>query len=254
MAKKNEQKEFLENVDDKKQTVDQLEAPLEPEDKTDVTTEADTEVDPEQVPDDIKNRRHRRLERKLQAEREANIAMAARLAERDKMGSKGTSEADALIDEVERIYGSASPEAIEATRILKSTLQGVEKRATETAIKALREERAREAAEVQKSEAELDSMVEDIEDEYGVTLTPDQQRGFFKMLERLSPKDEDGNIVAYADPDAVWESYQAATTKKPSSTAKNLSDRSMVPSGASGGGQNLTDKATEDFLKSNGII
>lgn len=235
----NEQQQFLEEVE----PVDILDQPLNP--VAPVVTE-----EPEEVPEDIKNRAHKRLEAKLQSEREANIAMAARLealSESQKVRTEGAE----YLKNVERIYGTDSPEAKEATELLKDTFVKLKEEAIQDALSIFKEEQRKEQEAVRQEEARLDSMIEDIEDTLGVTISQEKQKGFFKMLEKLSPKDENGRILNYADPIATWEMYQARTEKP--NPAKELSSRSMVQSSSSQPSK-LEDDVNMRFLKENGII
>ena len=235
---------------------------LEPDKKPDVLTESLTppaEAKAEDAPnsepteEEKFNRRERRLTAKLQAERESSIALAARLeALSEAQKARQESEPDEWAKSVERIYGTGTPEATEATELLKSALKGVEQQATERALNAFREEQAQAAAEVSKEEKNLDVMLEEIEDKTGYEMDAQTRTGFFQLLEKLSPKDSDGNIIAYADHHAVWEELQAR--RKPADTrAKDLAARSMASSGASPK-STVEAEATERFLRENGLI
>ena len=239
----NEQEQFLDELkeDNGLDAFGQVEVPVEK-----------TDIEPEDAPEDVKNRRHRRLEQKYQAEREANIAMASRL-ETLAEASKGTQSDSEYLKSIERIYGTDTPEAQTATELLKNALQGAMNEARDEALQIFREEQQKASEAVGKEERTLDSMIEELEDDNGVTLSPDQQRGFFTLLERLSPKDKDGNVIEYADHHAVYEEYKSKIAKKPENRAKDLSSRSMTQSGASGESKLQID-ATERFLKENDLI
>ncbi len=253
-----ELKTFLEEigVNDEKQ-VDVLTDPLVPEQgkQEDKKASDDNKDDEGHQP---RNRRERRLESKLQAERESSIALAAKLAEREKIDSERnvTAESD-YIKSIEKIYGTDSPEAIEATEILKGAFKGLHKDATESALQLLREEREKESKAVLNQETVLDTMMEEIEDQYDVDLTSNEAKGtqkaFLTLLERMSPKDKDGNIIQYADHGAVWEMLQSKNEAPKQNQAKDLSSRSMVQSGSSKESQ-LEDDSNVRFLKENGII
>jgi len=238
-----EQDEFLKDLQTNNDVFDQ---PLEPQE-----AEKPTESE-EEIP---KNRTEKRLRTKLQAERETSIALAARLeaiTEAQKFRSE-SSESD-YMKSVERIYGTSTPETAEATELLKKAFQEVEKTATEKAIKAYQEEQQNQKNELAKEEKELDSMVEDIEDEYGVSMDASTQKGFFTLLEKLSPKDRDGNVIEYADHHAVWEELQARRDRTPiNSRAKDLASRSMTRTGASPTTDVAAD-SNERWLRDNGII
>jgi hypothetical protein len=200
-----------------------------------------------------KNRRERRLQERLQAEREANIALQAKLQTiSEAQQFRSENEGAEYLKSVERIYGTNSPEAIEATNILKGAFQTLEERAKKSALEAFREEQRLAAEQVRKEEERLDSIVEDIEDRHNVSLTSDQQKGFFKLMEKMSPKDAQGNITDYADPDAVWEIYAERLQKGTDQRAKTLASRSMTQSGASQG--NNQGEAFKKVLRDAGII
>ncbi len=203
--------------------------------------------------EEAKNRRERRLKDKLQAEREANIAMSARLevlAEAQKANSEAPSE---YLKNIERIYGTDSPEAVAATQLLQNALTGLEEKVMQRALETMRQEQKAAQEEVAKEEKTLESFVENIEDTYKVTLSPEMQKGFFTLLEKMSPKDSSGNVIQYADPDSVWEVFSERIQKKTDTRAKDLASRGMV-SGGNTGESKLQDDATRRFLQAAGIL
>lgn len=237
------------------QTQEEFLRDLEPQD-TNVfdqpTPETAPVADEEEEPIEARNRRERRLQAKLQAEREAGIAMAAKLevlTEAQRLQRETNPELDETIS---RIYGTDTPEALAATQLLQKAIKSAEDRAAERALQAFREEQEQASQAVAVEEQNLDSMIEELEDEYGVTLDAQTQKGFFTLLEKLSPKDRDGNIIAYADHHAVWEELNARKSSS-NTRAKDLASRSMVRNGAPTN-TSVTDDATERFLRENGII
>jgi hypothetical protein len=242
----NEQENFLQDLE-KDSTFDVFEEPLN---ETETPTVTDDE---EQVDEEVKNRRHRRLEAKLQAEREANIAMASRLEALSEVSRVNKQNEPAeYLKAVERIYGTDSPESLAATELLKNAFSAVEERATQRALELYEEREKTRQAEMQKEEQLLDSMVEDIEDNFDVTFTPELQKKFFKQLEKLSPKDANGNVIQYADHRSVWEDFSSKLVK-PVNPAKALSARSMTQ-GTQANDSKLQDDVQYRFLKENGII
>lgn len=236
-----EQDEFLKDLQTNNDVFD---APLTPN----LEPEKDIE---DEVP---KNRTENRLRARLQAERESSIALSARLealSEAQKFRSEAT-ESD-YMKSVERIYGTNSPEATEATELLKKALHDVEKTATEKALEAFRSEQLNEKEELRNEEQNLDSMVEEIEDEFGITMDANTQKGFFTLLEKLSPKDRDGNVIEYADHHAVWEELQARRSVPTNNRAKDLASRSMTRTGASPS-TGVEADSNERWLRENGII
>lgn len=222
----------------------------------------DTKVDekkidenPELAEESVKDRRHKRLEAKLQLERESNIALSARLQAIAE--AKESQEVPAeYLKSVERIYGTDSPEALAATELLKNALRGVKEEATNEALTKFRAEQKASSEAINKETKELDSMLDELEDDYNVDLTSDKaeplRKAFFKTLERLSPKDAEGNVTHYADHRAVWEEMQTKINKRTETRAKDLSSRSMVNSNATD--SKVQDDAALRFLKENGIV
>lgn len=251
-----EHEQFFKDLeDDQSVKPDILEQPLTDEapkaEEDEVVTDTDDDADDEGVKP--KNRRERRLAQKLQDERESSIFLAGKLAARTEAERAITEESDYL-KAVERIYGTETPEAQLATDLLKKAIVGARDDAKEQALAELREEREREIEEEREAIRELDSYVEDIEDTYGVSLTDSQERSFFQLLQKMSPKDSDGNVVSYADPHAVWEVFQDRLQKQGTDNrAKTLSARSMVQSGASKE-STLQDDSHTRFLRESGII
>lgn len=221
---------------------------LNPEKKEEVAEPISEEPDEVQ----LRNRRERRLHEKYQAERESSIRLSAKLEALTEAQKLRAEAGDDYLKPVEKIYGTDTPEAMTATELLKSALKGVGERATERALEQFREEQ-RQAREQEKRESEsLDRMVDELEDEHNLVISEPQRKGFFALLEKMSPKDQDGNVTAYADHHAVWEIYQSKT-QRTDTRAKDLSSRSMVSSGASQSSK-LESDATERFLKENDII
>lgn len=256
----NEEQSFLDELKQQEQQGNGLdffetpgEAPAE-EDKEGEEAPAE-DIDPENAPDEVKNRRHKRLEEKLRLQREENLELAQRLREQaDLERQRRESEAGEYLKSVEQIYGTESPEAAKATEILKAALKGVEERATSRALDQFREEQRQREAEVAARESELDQMIEEIEDDYGVTFTPEMQKGFFTLLEKMSPKDrQTGQITNYADHHAVWDVYKEKMRKPKDSAQKEAAARSLTPSGASQQSK-LTNDSHERWLRENGII
>ncbi len=255
MPDKNEVEKFLEDTEVDPTKVDVLDAPLTDDPakeegvapaKEDATDDDDKE---EAKP---RNRRERRLMEKLAAEREAGQFMAGKLAAREEAKTSLSEESDYL-KSVERIYGTDTPEALLATDLLKKAIVGARDEAKREAIAEMKAERTREAEAESSALKELDGIVDEIEDEYGVTLTKPQQEAFFTLLEKMSPK-RNGEVIEYADPHAVYEVFQEKLkSKAPDSRAKDLSSRSMVKSGAPKE-SNLDADVHARFLKDNGII
>lgn len=254
----NEQEQFLEDTNQDMTKVDVLEQPLIPTDpaKGADGKDADDDASSEEGKDGIqpKNRRERRLLEKLAAERESSMFLAGKLEARTEASKAVTEEADYL-KAVERIYGTDTPEAQLATDLLKKAIIGSRDDAENRAYERMMEDRRKDSEQQRAADSELDTMIDEIEDEYGVTLTETQERSFFQLLEKMSPKDKDGNVKDYADAHAVWEvfSEKLKGNSGNSNRAREMSTRSMTQSGSSKE-SNLNDDVGARFLREQGII
>lgn len=243
------QEEFLKDLEPKN-TDDAFTAPLEEGEPA-----AEEPKVEEPTEEEAANRRERRLQAKLTAERESAIALAARLealteAQRASQSTSPTSYEEKAM----RIYGNDTPEAAAASELLVASLREVREAARDEALEAFREEQRKASDQQHVEERRLDSMIEEIEDEHGITFDENSQRNFFQLLEKMSPKDKNGEIIEYADHNAVFELFQAQS-KNSSTTnrAKTLASRSMVSSGASPD-STLKDDSHEKWLRAEGII
>jgi hypothetical protein len=195
--------------------------------------ETDDEDDLANVPESLKNRRHHRLERMLSEEKEARIraeAKAEAISDARKM-----SQESGVDEELVRLYGADNKEAIQLHQaLLDRTLS----KAEDNAVARMRAEQEREAEEVKRYENLIDTQFESIEDEYNVDLTsnaPAARRArndLIEMMNKLSPKDENGNITAYADFGAAWDILQSQKEKPDNTRNKDIASRGMTKSGS----------------------
>lgn len=260
----NEQEKFLNDLgsDQNNGEVDILDQPLDGSTtaKVEETTEeggtTTEEATGDEDGDDVlkpRNRRERRLLRKLDAERGSSMFLAGKLEAREEARIAVTEESDYL-KAVERIYGMDTPEATLATDLLKKAIVGAREDAKRLAIEEIRRERQQEVEAEKAAQREFDTIIDDIEDTYDVTLTDVQEKGYFDLLRKMSPKNDAGQVVKLADPHAVWEIFQdKLKSKGTDNRAKTLSSRSMVRSGSSKE-STLQGDTTARFLQESGII
>lgn len=210
------------------------------------------------------NRETRRLRKRLEQSEQMNkelVERVASLAEKQD-AQQAQSTLDEYLSKVERIYGTQTPEAREATEILKDTLRGIyeaSRKDSEQRYESLMQSQqasAQEQAEIAEAESELDGFLDDIEDEYGVDMTSNtreaeaRRQAFFQGLERYSRK-QDGVVIDYADPIAVWEQVQTRSSTQ-TSKAKDIASRAMTRSGS--GAPSVDDSETVRYLREQGIL
>lgn len=217
-------------------------------------TNSEKEEDSEEMEQKARNRKERKMGEKIQQLREEAIALNARLETiKESQSLRNDSEEAEYLKRVEKIYGNASPEAVEATTLLKESLEAVKKAAKEEALQEIYNERGNEAQAIRTEEQNIDSILEKVEEDYDIDITSKTERdAFLYLLGKLSPKDKDGNIIEYADPDATAEIFLSHKEKKVN-RAKELANRSTTRSGAIST-TTLQDDSTVRFLKANGII
>jgi hypothetical protein len=250
--------QFLKDTEQSEQP-DILNQPLDP---NALNEESEEEVDEEGAYEDeydeaeeaeyrARNRRERRLMQKLEAERESAQFLAAKLEAMT--GAKATMEEADYLKGIERIYGTDSPEAQMATELLTKAILGARDDAETRAYERFMESQTSEVRAVQEAEMELDDIIDEIQDVYGVALTEAQEASYFELMQRMSPKDRDGDVVGLADPHAVWEVFSERSTRSSyGNRSKQLASRSLTDS--SSPESNLQDDTHQRFLRENGII
>lgn len=251
----NETQQFLDEFNKPQENNDPfafLETPA-PQETQPAIEPGETEPPVEGVPEP-RNRREKRLMEKLQSEREAAIALAAKL-DAITTSQQTRTESSQWEETIEKIYGNSTPELREATELLKASMRGVKDEAKREALAEYQAIRQQEQQAVSQAEGRLTSMLEELEDEFNVDLsTGAHSAEFLKLLEKMSPKDSQGNIVEYADHFAVYEMYQEKVNRnKPANPAKDMAARGMVQS-AGANDTKLNNEAHERFLRENGII
>ena len=208
----------------------------------------------EEVPEDLKNRHVRRLEAKLQSEREANIAMSARidaLSEAQKLREE--TNISSWEEKARRIYGNDKPENAAASDLLVQSIKEATESAKHEALEEARREYTERSREEEREVSTVNSYIEKIEDQFGVdfTSTPsarEKQQEFRDLWFRLFPKDSNGDVKDYADPFEVFEIFNQRTNSR----ARDASSRNMVRSRTVETG--VQDDATTKYLRENGII
>lgn len=222
---------------------------------------AEKPVTPQADDDDadqhLKNRRERRLQDKLDRERESAIALNERVKELAEIveGFKKSS-ASPLEDKFKQVFGD-DERGVLLTKNFAEIMQSVKQ---EAKLEALQEIESRSSLEKDQEKVysdQVDQEFEYLEDTYGVDLSSDSQKAvktrneFIDFMIDISPKDENGDIVEYADFDAGFKAFSKTQTK-PESRNKELAARTMTNSHSSSPSSG-NDDATERWLNENGI-
>lgn len=172
-------------------------------------------------------------------------------------------QADTRMDEVlTRIIGNDTPEKIQGIKDMKDLLTGLTGKAKAEAIAEL-EARQNEALEADReAERELENAFDNIEESYDVDLTSRNplavklRQEFVSYVERIAPKDRNGDIKDYPDMNAAWEDFseRRKLTAQPN-RAKELASRSMARSAEAGSGTTIpvnkhAFQRSDEFLES----
>lgn len=202
--------------------------------------EENVEVKPEEGRGEPrKNRQHRRLENDLREAREMNIALNERvrvLSEVKDLESGKVQTGDMPAEWV-ALYGD-SPEAQKAWNMQERMWANMKNEARVEALEEFEFRQASMAAEEHQFEQVIDSELESLEDVHNIDLTSNapaarKARGeFLELVQEVSPKDEEGNIIEFADFNTVFDIYRKNASQKgpDNSRQKEIAARSMQDS------------------------
>ncbi len=185
---------------------------------------------PEKDSEPRKNRHHRRLEQQLDRERIARIEAEARASALLQIKSEVTGEVDPILLQ---LYGNEE-RGKEAAALHQKLLENTLSKAKEEALKEFEAARAESEREVKQLKMYIDTEFEALEDDHNVDLTSNSpaarkaRNEMLELLEKVSPKDENGNITEYADMSGVYDMYQLQRKGGASQRQQEVADRSMV--------------------------
>jgi hypothetical protein len=136
-----------------------------------------------------------------------------------------------------RIIGNDTPERVQAIKDFKKYLHSLEEKGAERALRQLEESEKAEQEETEKSVQKLEEGFERIEESYGVDLSSGAplarktRNEFIDFIQKISPKDSDGEIIEYPDLEGAFETFQTMS-KSSSSTnrAKDLASKGLQKS------------------------
>lgn len=167
-------------------------------------------------------------------EREMEERFKAAIPAREPAENQTQNEFTSVVESFTAIIGNDTPEKKAALKNLESALGRLDQRAAEKATEKLEQIRANERNEYEKEEREAEETIENafekIEDTYGIDITSSRSQklrtDFLTYVEKIAPKDSDGDIVAYPDMMSAWETFNERRPNTPS-RAKELASRSM---------------------------
>lgn len=149
-------------------------------------------------------------------------------------------DTDPLLDSLYEIIGNDTPEKIAAAKRLQKALGGLKE---DTKREAFNEIQAKEnesrQAEID-AQNEVSSALDDIEETYNVDITSNTPQAkksrsdFLSFVERISPKDKEGNIISYPDFSETFKIFKDMNKPASNDRAKEISAKSMANSSEPG--------------------
>lgn len=135
------------------------------------------------------------------------------------------------------IIGNDTPEKVAALSSLEKALNNVDNRASQIAVKKIEEIQSQQTLEDEQAEEEVSDALDEIETKFDVDITSSNKSAiakrvdFLKYVEKIAPKDKDGNITAYPDMVSAYETFEELQkSKQTPSRSKELASRSMARS------------------------
>lgn len=133
-----------------------------------------------------------------------------------------------------RLIGNDTPEKVAMIREAMARDERLLQQAEERAFNRLSQKEQEALLADKQAEEELENAFENIEENYGVdissnsTIARKTRQEFVTFIEKIAPKDRNGDIVDYPDMTSAWETFQEIkkSTATPS-RAKELASRGM---------------------------
>lgn len=136
-----------------------------------------------------------------------------------------------------RLIGDDTPEKVALVKEYKAREARILDQAEERAFNRLTKEQKAQIESEKQDIAELENAFETIEENYGVDISSNTtsakktRQEFVSFVERIAPKDKNGEISEYPDMASAWETFQdIQKSKQTPSRAKELASRSMARS------------------------
>ena len=241
----NETSSFLKDLGVPQESI--LDKPLNVDDDT---PEKEEESEEEER---YKNRYTRRKEKEAQRLRDEVLQLTERVKVLSEVGKFKEEVGDDELKKVEAIFGTDTPEKLAATNILKEALSGLTEKAKRETLQEIQNREGEDTEAQKEADSEVDDFLDRVEEDYDLDMSDENVRkGYITLMEKMSPKYDDGNIKEFADPDAVAEAFIALQKRGSSSKAKDLANRSMTRSGESQSSK-LPQNAIDRFMQENGL-
>lgn len=215
---------FLGDLKNEEQDVFNFKAEVAPAEQ--VTEEVDEKPEPF----------HKNPKIKRFIEKEINKALESKGTEREQF-VKATETNDDLSDVLTRVIGNDTPEKVAAIRDFKKALSGIKDEARNEALEYFKTQEQEAKQADKQAENALDESFDSIEETYGVDINSSApaarklRNEFITFVQRVAPKNSDGEITDYPDFVETFDVFQEIQKKAPQfNRAKDIASRSMARS------------------------
>ena len=201
---------FLEGVEDNKfETV--IDSPF---------SEPEAEVVEEKIEKPIPYNRDEKLQKYISKEVEKRL--------KDFTPEPTKVEEKEVDDYYVRLIGNDTPEKVAMIREAQARDERMLEQAEERAFNRLSRHEQEAIAEEREAEDELGNALESIEENFDVNLTSNQKlrSEFLTFVERIAPKDKDGDITEFPDMNSAWETFNERRAPQ-NSRAKQLASQGL---------------------------
>lgn len=189
------------------------------------------------LPKDEPFHKHPRFKKIVDEKRKAEEEVERLRKENETLLTKGTQpkEAEELPGWWIELYGNDDASK-RAWGIQQKREEELISRAKEESVKAFKEEQRQKEEESKKWESHIDEELSTLETDFGADFTSGSKeaekarREFLEIVFDLSPKDDKGNILAYAPFDKAYEYYQIKNGKQEKKEDPSIQKRKDIAS------------------------
>lgn len=137
-----------------------------------------------------------------------------------------------------KLVGNDTAEKVEVLKDLSTYFGTLKGEARQEFLQEMKEQEQKAKAQDDAAVEELNSGLEQINEDYGIDLDSDAKTraSFIEFLRKVSPKNEDGEVREFADIPSTWETFQEMNKKvSQPSRAKELASRGITRSNDASG-------------------
>lgn len=164
---------------------------------------------------------------------------------------------DEVTEVLTQLIGNDTPEKVAMVKKFQNILEKGNQKAQQAALAELDSRQQAEVRADAEAEQELENAFDNIEEAYDVDITSNNplakktRQEFISFVEKIAPKDRNGEVIDFPDMNSAWETFNEMKTRTPS-RAKTLASRSMARSSeASAKPQPKANwQAADDFIDS----